>query len=38
VVYSWSDLLYGGAGDDNYVIGLNDSAIDTVFDHEGTTR
>jgi Ca2+-binding RTX toxin-like protein len=30
-----SDLLYGGSGNDNFVIGLNDSAVDTVFDHEG---
>ena len=31
-------MLYGEAGDDLYVIGLNDSAIDTVFDHEGANR
>jgi Ca2+-binding RTX toxin-like protein len=29
------DLLYGEAGDDNFVIGLNDSGVDTVFDFEG---
>jgi Ca2+-binding RTX toxin-like protein len=30
-----ADLLYGGADNDNFVIGLNDSAVDTVFDLEG---
>lgn len=29
------DLLYGQAGNDTYQVGLNDSAIDTIFDHEG---
>ena len=29
------DLLYGEAGNDNFVIGLNDSGVDTVFDFEG---
>lgn len=33
-----SDLLYGGAGDDVLVLGLADSAVDTVFDHEGVNR
>ena len=30
-----TDLLYGGADDDTFVIGLNDNAVDTVFDYEG---
>jgi len=29
------DRLYGGGGNDNFIIGLNDSAVDTVFDNEG---
>ena len=33
-----SDQLYGGAGNDTYVIGLNDNAVDTVFDHEGSNQ
>ncbi len=33
-----SDQLYGGDGNDSFVIGLNDSAVDTVFDHEGANR
>lgn len=32
------DELFGDGGDDVFVIGLNDSAIDTVFDHEGANR
>lgn len=32
------DELYGGAGDDRYSLGLNDVAIDSVFDHEGANR
>lgn len=35
---SGEDMLYGDAGDDTFVFGLNDSAIDTVFDHEGVNR
>lgn len=31
-----ADLLYGGAGNDAYQIGLSDSAVDTIFDHEGS--
>ncbi len=30
------DLLYGGAGRDTYLFHLNDSGIDSVFDHEGS--
>jgi Ca2+-binding RTX toxin-like protein len=33
-----ADQLYGGAGSDSFVIGLNDSAVDTVFDTEGGNR
>jgi Ca2+-binding RTX toxin-like protein len=29
------DLLYGEGGDDVFVLGLHDSAVDTVFDHAG---
>lgn len=29
-------MLYGQAGNDTFRIGLNDSAVDTVFDHQGT--
>ncbi len=32
------DMLYGDAGDDLFLIGLSDSAVDTVFDHEGANR
>lgn len=32
------DELFGEGGNDTFVIGLNDSAIDTVFDHEGANR
>ena len=32
------DMLFGEAGDDVYVAGLNDMAIDTVFDHEGANQ
>ena len=32
------DWLEGGAGDDHYAFGLNDSAVDTVFDHSGANR
>ncbi len=32
------DELYGEAGDDSYHLGLNDIAIDQVFDHEGANR
>jgi Ca2+-binding RTX toxin-like protein len=32
------DQLYGSAGNDSYQIGLNDTAVDTVFDHEGVNR
>jgi Ca2+-binding RTX toxin-like protein len=31
-------MLYGGAGDDNFILGLNDRGVDTVFDHEGNNR
>jgi Ca2+-binding RTX toxin-like protein len=31
-----ADLLYGEAGNDTFVIGLNDSAVDTIFDHSGS--
>jgi Ca2+-binding RTX toxin-like protein len=33
-----ADQLYGGAGNDSFTIGLNDNAVDTVFDHEGSNR
>jgi Ca2+-binding RTX toxin-like protein len=33
-----SDQLYGGVGNDTFVIGLNDSAVDTVFDHNGVNQ
>jgi len=33
-----ADQLYGEAGDDGYTIGLNDSAVDSVFDHEGSNH
>jgi Ca2+-binding RTX toxin-like protein len=33
-----ADVLYGGAGNDSYRLGLNDSAVDTIFDHEGSNR
>ncbi len=32
------DELYGEAGNDSYHLGLNDIAIDSVFDHEGANR
>lgn len=32
------DFLYGDGGDDLYLVGLSDSAVDTVFDHEGNNR
>ena len=33
-----NDFLYGGAGDDSYMFGLNDSAVTTVFDHQGSNK
>jgi Ca2+-binding RTX toxin-like protein len=33
-----ADRLYGEAGNDTYVIGLNDFGVDTVFDHEGSNH
>jgi Ca2+-binding RTX toxin-like protein len=33
-----ADQLYGGAGNDTFAIGLHDSAVDTVFDHEGSNH
>ena len=35
---SGKDELFGGAGNDDYSFGLNDVAIDSVFDHEGANR
>ena len=35
---SGADRLYGEAGDDIYAMGLNDHAVDTVFDHEGSNH
>lgn len=32
------DMLFGEGGDDVYITGLNDMAIDTVFDHEGINQ
>ncbi|MEZ5826446.1 MAG: calcium-binding protein [Geminicoccaceae bacterium] len=32
------DMLFGDGGDDSFLFGLNDSAVDTVFDHEGVNR
>lgn len=32
------DELYGEGGNDSFVLGLNDVAIDSVFDHEGANR
>ena len=32
------DQLYGGADNDTFVFGLNDNAIDPVFDHEGSNQ
>lgn len=32
------DMLYGDAGDDLFLFGLSDSAVDTVFDHQGANR
>jgi Ca2+-binding RTX toxin-like protein len=30
-----ADRLHGQAGDDTFQLGLNDSGVDTIFDHEG---
>ncbi|MCB9944793.1 MAG: hypothetical protein H6851_14385 [Geminicoccaceae bacterium] len=30
------DMLFGGEGDDTFLFGLSDSAVDTVFDHQGS--
>jgi len=32
------DFLFGEGGDDLYLVGLSDSAVDTVFDHQGSNR
>jgi Ca2+-binding RTX toxin-like protein len=31
-----ADLLYGAEGDDVFLLGLSDSAVDTIFDHSGS--
>ena len=33
-----ADRLFGDGGNDTYMVGLNDNAIDTVFDHSGANR
>jgi Ca2+-binding RTX toxin-like protein len=33
-----ADQLYGQAGNDTFVFGLNDSAVNTIFDHEGMNQ
>jgi Ca2+-binding RTX toxin-like protein len=33
-----ADELYGQGGSDTFLLGLNDSAVNTVFDHEGTNQ
>jgi Ca2+-binding RTX toxin-like protein len=32
------DLLYGGPGNNTFVFELNDNAVDTVFDYEGSNQ
>ena len=33
-----ADELYGQGGNDTFLLGLNDSAVNTIFDHEGTNQ
>ena len=33
-----ADELHGQGGSDTFLLGLNDSAVNTVFDHEGTNQ